>query len=161
MYRPPEIADPFLRYRVNQKADVWMLGCVLYTLCYFAHPFVESNKLAISQALFKIPKNSKYSHKINDLIRHMLTPNPQNRPSITDILNITRTWNQLAAIPLNVHFYWFRPKQNSWKLKENSKRKRWRNLIKRWWILMETYLLSSSWGCRPKCKTVNPMRKSQ
>jgi AP2-associated kinase len=81
-----------------------MLGCVLYTLCYFMHPFIESNKLAISLALFKIPSDSKYkySNKINDLIRHMLTPNPQNRPSITDVLSIVNNWKQIQEIPLNV-----------------------------------------------------------
>lgn len=41
MYRPPEMCDPYLGYFVNEKVDVWMLGCVLYTLCYFIHPFVE------------------------------------------------------------------------------------------------------------------------
>lgn len=102
MYRPPEIVDPFLKYKVCEKVDVWMLGCVLYTLCYFAHPFVESNKLAISQAIFKIPKDSRHSRKINDLIRHMLTPNPQYRPSIVDILNLTKMWSQLTEVPLNV-----------------------------------------------------------
>lgn len=39
MYRPPEMADLFLRYEVNEKVDVWMLGCVLFTLCFFVHPF--------------------------------------------------------------------------------------------------------------------------
>lgn len=104
MYRPPEIVDPFLKYRVSEKVDVWMLGCVLYTLCYFVHPFIESNKLAISRGLFKIPTDSKfkYSAKLNDLIRHMLTPNPQNRPSINDVLTILRNWGQLSEVPLNV-----------------------------------------------------------
>lgn len=104
MYRPPEIADPFLRYRVSEKVDVWMLGCVLYTLCYFIHPFLEANKLAISRAVYKIPMDGKYrySNKINDLIRHMLTPNPQNRPSINDILTIIKNWKQISEIPLNV-----------------------------------------------------------
>lgn len=39
MYRPPEMADLFLKYEVSEKVDVWMLGCVLYTLCFFIHPF--------------------------------------------------------------------------------------------------------------------------
>lgn len=84
-----------------------MLGCVLFTLCYFVHPFIESNKLAISRGLFKIPTNSKYrySDKLNDLIRHMLTPNPVHRPAINDVLAIVRNWKQLQQVPLNVQ-YW-------------------------------------------------------
>ncbi len=42
MYRPPEMCDPYLQYCVSTKVDVWMLGCVLYTLCFFKHPFAES-----------------------------------------------------------------------------------------------------------------------
>jgi AP2-associated kinase len=35
MYRPPEMLDPpLLRYKVDLKVDIWMLGCVLYALCF-------------------------------------------------------------------------------------------------------------------------------
>lgn len=40
MYRPPEIVDPYLKYKVDTKVDLWMTGCVLYTMAYFVHPFV-------------------------------------------------------------------------------------------------------------------------
>ena len=32
MYRPPEMIDKYQEYSVNTKVDIWMLGCVLYTL---------------------------------------------------------------------------------------------------------------------------------
>jgi AP2-associated kinase len=56
MYRPPEIVDPYLKYTVNSKADIWMLGCVLYTLCYFTHPFVDANAIGISSGTYRFPK---------------------------------------------------------------------------------------------------------
>ena len=56
MYRPPEIVDPYLRYKVSGKADLWMLGCVLYTMCYFVHPFLDANAVGISGAVYKFPK---------------------------------------------------------------------------------------------------------
>ena len=34
MYRPPEMMDQYLGYQVDLKVDLWMLGCILYTLCY-------------------------------------------------------------------------------------------------------------------------------
>jgi hypothetical protein len=56
MYRPPEMVDPYLNYKVNFKADIWMLGCTLYTLCYFVHPFLDSNAVGIANAVFRFPK---------------------------------------------------------------------------------------------------------
>jgi len=42
MYRPPEMIDKYKRFNVSQQADIWMLGCVLYTLCFCQHPFQEA-----------------------------------------------------------------------------------------------------------------------
>ncbi|KRW98372.1 Protein kinase-like domain [Pseudocohnilembus persalinus] len=101
MYRPPEICDPYLGYKVNEKVDVWMLGCVIFTLCFYIHPFIDGQKVGISQARYRIPRDSQYSEKLHDLIRHMLTPNPLYRPSIHDIVNIMNSWNSFSQIPLN------------------------------------------------------------
>ena len=56
MYRPPEIVDPFKKFKVSKQVDVWMLGCVLYTLAYFVHPFIDASKAGISDAAFRINK---------------------------------------------------------------------------------------------------------
>lgn len=82
------MADLFQRYEVCEKVDVWMLGCVLFTVCFFIHPFQESQKLAIVNATYNIPKTSQYSDKLHDLIRVMLTPNPKLRPSIFEVENL-------------------------------------------------------------------------
>lgn len=84
------------------------LGCVLYTLCFFKHPFVDGQKLGISQAQYTIPNQSTYSAKLMDLIRHMLTPDPVCRPSSLDVLNILINWNRIQQIPLNVTFMFTR-----------------------------------------------------
>ena len=39
MYRPPEMLDSYQGYNVGLKVDIWMLGCVLYALCFGRHPF--------------------------------------------------------------------------------------------------------------------------
>lgn len=87
MYRPPEIVDPYLQFEVSYKVDVWMTGCVLYTLAYFTHPFVDSNAIGIAGGVYRFPRypdETKYqvSDKLKDLIRNLLTPNPQFRPSV-------------------------------------------------------------------------------
>lgn len=55
MYRPPEMVDLYLGHRVDNKVDIWMLGCVLYTMNYYVHPFQEAGKLSILNATFRFP----------------------------------------------------------------------------------------------------------
>lgn len=109
MYRPPEIVDPFKKFKVSKQVDIWMLGCVLYTLVYFTHPFIDASKAGISDAAFRLNKE-KCSEKINDLIRNMLTPNPENRVTVDQILLIISNWNTYTQIPLNVVSLLFRNK---------------------------------------------------
>lgn len=33
-----------------------MVGCVLYTLSYFIHPFVDSNSIGIAGGVYRFPK---------------------------------------------------------------------------------------------------------
>ena len=102
MYRPPEMCDLYSEFEVSLKVDVWMLGCVIFTLCYYFHPFVDSSKIGIINACFKIPSDSKFGEKLNDLIRHLITPNPKFRPNIDEVLKILNNYYQMPNINLNV-----------------------------------------------------------
>jgi AP2-associated kinase len=64
MYRPPEMCDPYKYYQICTKVDIWMLGCVLYTIMFFKHPFVTSSKVSILNAKFHWPDNVQYSKKL-------------------------------------------------------------------------------------------------
>ena len=86
MYRPPEMCDPFLGYKVNSKVDLWMLGCVLFTLMFFKHPFAESSKLSITNAVYLYPVENEYSLDLEILVRNLLTPNPDIRPDANLVL---------------------------------------------------------------------------
>jgi hypothetical protein len=33
-----------------------MIGCVLYTLSYFTHPFLDSNAIGIAAGTYRFPK---------------------------------------------------------------------------------------------------------
>ena len=89
---------------MNTKLNYYVLsiGCVIYTLAYFKHPFVEASKLAIVNASINFPKIGQVSLKMQDLIRHMLTPNPKFRPDMTEILNIASNYDDIKNISLNV-----------------------------------------------------------
>ena len=45
LYRAPEQLDLFLGYPIDERVDVWALGCLLYTLMFFKSPFNESEPL--------------------------------------------------------------------------------------------------------------------
>lgn len=86
MYRPPEMCEPARQFLVDTKVDIWMLGCVLYTIAFYVHPFVDNMKVAIIDANYRFPEDSKYSMKLHDFIRHMITPDPAYRPTIHDVI---------------------------------------------------------------------------
>jgi serine/threonine protein kinase len=101
MYRPPEMCDVYLKYQVNTQVDMWMLGCVLFTLMFFKHPFLNSSKAGIINASYFWPENSDYSKKLEFLVRNLLTPNPTLRYSAKQLEDILNNWHSFESISLN------------------------------------------------------------
>ena len=102
-YRAPEMCDRYGDYIVSEKVDIWSLGCVLYTMVFKEQPFINAQKLEIINGNYNFPKDEQklYSEKFLDLIRVMLTPNPNNRPSVIQIMEWTNYWNETNKIPLS------------------------------------------------------------
>ena len=102
-YRPPEMCDRYGENVVSEKVDIWALGCVLYTMVFKEQPFMNSQKLEIINANYNFPKEeqSLYSEKFLDLIRVMLSPNPNDRPNVIQIMEWTNFWNEVKNIPLS------------------------------------------------------------
>ena len=87
-YLSPEICEdkPY-----NDKSDVWALGCILYELCTYQHPFTaRSQGGLILKILNDHPKpiNNYYSKELSDLINLIFDKNYQKRPSCLDILKM-------------------------------------------------------------------------
>ncbi|OQV17255.1 Cyclin-G-associated kinase [Hypsibius exemplaris] len=85
MYRAPEMLDLYNNYPINEKLDVWALGCCLYVLCYMVHPFEDSAKLRILNAKYTFPPSRTFE-VFNDLIARLLKIDPTQRPSVNTIL---------------------------------------------------------------------------
>ena len=101
MYRPPEMVDEYGSFPVNEKVDIWALGCILYAILFKQQPFQDAQKLTIIKGDYYIPKGAQnYSSKIFDFIRLMLTPDPRIRPSAKDIVNYINNWNNIKEFPL-------------------------------------------------------------
>jgi AP2-associated kinase len=103
MYRPPEMIDMYMKYPVDTQADIWMLGCVAFSLCFGYHPFQDVQKIGILNAQYFIPNDDhqRISQKMRDLITIMLVPNPSARPTTANLLQILKCWNTLPQIKLS------------------------------------------------------------
>lgn len=95
------MCDQSSNYKVNEKVDIWMLGCVLYTLMYKKHPFCDAQKLTIINAQYFCPEID-YPEKLLDFMRLLLTPNPEKRPDTRKVPQIIQNWENLNKIELCV-----------------------------------------------------------
>ena len=114
-YRAPEMCDRYGEHVVSEKVDIWALGCVLYTMVFKEQPFINAQKLEIINGNYNFPQEEQklYSEKFLDLIRVMLTPNPDNRPDVLKIMEWTNYWNDIDKIPLSPEVEEIKKKQIS------------------------------------------------
>ncbi|XP_054665267.1 cyclin-G-associated kinase isoform X2 [Grus americana] len=87
MYRTPEMVDLYSNFPIGEKQDIWALGCILYLLCFRQHPFEDGAKLRIVNGKYVIPQNDTRYSVFHDLIRSTLRVNPEERLSITELVN--------------------------------------------------------------------------
>lgn len=94
-YRSPEMVDLYQRKKLSEKVDIWALGCLLYKLSFFTTPFEDANgvvsSMAILSARYRIPASSNYSENLHNLIRQLLEVDPNERPSIDQVIGIARS----------------------------------------------------------------------
>lgn len=84
-YRAPEMVDLYRGFAIDEKADIWALGCFLYKLCYYITPFETNGDIAILHASFQFPPLPEYSGDLKNLIIIMLQENPFFRPNIVQV----------------------------------------------------------------------------
>jgi len=87
-YRAPEMVDVYQRRIIDEKADVWAMGVLLYKLCYYTTPFEENGggPLAILNARYRFPQMPAYSQRLKDLVASMLQEQSTSRPTIDQVI---------------------------------------------------------------------------
>lgn len=95
-YRAPELWECPSHADIDERTDIWSLGCTLYAMMYGMSPFDyeldesagESLHTVIKSAKIKWPveAESAYPDSLHQFITWMLQPHPAVRPSIDDII---------------------------------------------------------------------------
>jgi NIMA (never in mitosis gene a)-related kinase len=86
-YLSPEICEekPY-----NEKSDIWALGCILYEMATFKHPFNASNQgaliIKILNGNYEPLNNKDYSVDLKKMIASLLEKIYLKRPTIKEIL---------------------------------------------------------------------------
>ncbi|KAL1448496.1 hypothetical protein WDU94_012411 [Cyamophila willieti] len=90
-YRAPELFHVDSYCVVDQRTDVWSLGCLLYAMCYFKSPFDsvyergDSVALAVISGNITFPESSPFPQELHELILFMLKVTPSERPFIHSV----------------------------------------------------------------------------
>ncbi|XP_022080017.1 serine/threonine-protein kinase 16-like isoform X2 [Acanthaster planci] len=92
LFRAPELFHVESHTIIDEKVDVWSLGCTLYNMAFQQSPFEpvyqrgDSLHLAVLGRNFKFPGNSRYSTALHELISSILVVEVIERPSVTWII---------------------------------------------------------------------------
>ncbi|KAJ8025039.1 Serine/threonine-protein kinase 16 [Holothuria leucospilota] len=93
LFRAPELFHVDSHCIVDEKVDVWSLGCLIFNLAFLQSPFEpvyqrgDSLHLAVLGRNYKFPENSRYSPGLKDLVDSMLTVETIERPNMDWVLD--------------------------------------------------------------------------
>uniref|UniRef100_V9KN19 non-specific serine/threonine protein kinase n=1 Tax=Callorhinchus milii TaxID=7868 RepID=V9KN19_CALMI len=91
-YRAPELFTVESHCIIDERTDIWSLGCVLYAMMFLEGPydgiFHKGDSVALAvQNPISIPINCRHSTNLQHLLRSMMVVNPQERPNISWVLS--------------------------------------------------------------------------
>ncbi|XP_075465702.1 serine/threonine-protein kinase 16 isoform X1 [Ascaphus truei] len=95
-YRAPELFNVDSNCVIDERTDIWSLGCVVYCMMFGEGPydmiFQKGDSVALAvQNNLSIPSNTRYSRGLESLLSSMMVVNHQERPHISTVLSQLET----------------------------------------------------------------------
>jgi serine/threonine protein kinase len=91
-YLAPEILNAGLAKPKISKQDVWSIGVIAYQLCTLRLPFYNEQNGATIAAILNNPHDpiphKLYSDELKEIINRLLTKDPEQRPSIQELIKV-------------------------------------------------------------------------
>ncbi|XP_028404721.1 serine/threonine-protein kinase Nek8-like isoform X2 [Dendronephthya gigantea] len=101
-YISPELCE---NQPYNKKSDIWALGCILYEMITLKRAFEALNLPALVKKILTAavpPVTGKYSDDLKELVTSLLNRDPEQRPTIKEVLANPLLINTHMDLPLNV-----------------------------------------------------------
>jgi serine/threonine kinase 16 len=89
-YRAPELFDVKTGKTLDEKVDIWSLGCTLYAVAYGFSPFeTDGSSIAMAVLSGRYRHPGGYSEKLTKLIDACLVVDSAERPDIQKVIELT------------------------------------------------------------------------
>jgi len=92
LYMPPEVIDS---EKYDYRADIWSLGITFFEIMTFTLPFDGNSQMGLFNNIIEFKKKHSfnnnatlYSEALINIVRKMFSKNPNDRPSIDEILSV-------------------------------------------------------------------------
>lgn len=92
-YRPPELFQVSSECTLDERTDVWSLGCLLYAIMFYESPFDsvyergDSVALAVQNGRTEFPSGHNYSQGLLELVTMMMNLDLTFRPRVDVVLD--------------------------------------------------------------------------
>lgn len=107
-YRSPEMIDLTRSFPIDDKLDIWALGCFLYKLCYYTTPFELPHQTSLKDletlilncnVTLRFPGSPQYSSRLQNVIRCCLREDPRRRPNALQLLQEVCLMQGISELP--------------------------------------------------------------
>ncbi|KAK7109106.1 serine/threonine-protein kinase 16-like [Littorina saxatilis] len=102
LFRAPELFTVQTNVSIDERSDIWSLGCTLYAMAYLEAPFERvyqtggSIALAAMSGKLDFPEGAGYSTSLQDMISCLMTVEQSERPFINQVIQRVETFQHSA-----------------------------------------------------------------